>query len=66
LKKWVPLAVIVVAVLAYLVYVLSSDSGGLLTPGLVNVVGLFAVVIGVVAAGAILRRGGPVGEGSSR
>jgi uncharacterized protein involved in response to NO len=61
MKLWIPLALAVVIVFAYLfLYSMSStDAQGASSIGLVNTVGVFAVLIGVIAAGFLLRRASP-------
>jgi len=61
MKVWLPLALGIIAVSAYaLFYYLSYDGpGGGNSFGLVNSVGLAAVVVGIIVAGVILRRASP-------
>lgn len=58
MKLWIPIATAVLVVAAYsFVYEQSSVS-----LGLVNAVGLVVVLVGLIAAGFILRRGAPPPE----
>ena len=61
MKLWIPVAFAVVVVVAYsLFYLLSAHSKEVGSSiGIVNMVGIASVVIGVVAAGFILRRSTP-------
>ncbi|MDV3277308.1 MAG: hypothetical protein LYZ69_02430 [Nitrososphaerales archaeon] len=61
MRLWIPLAMVAVIVVAYaFFYVLGSlEQQGATSFGLANTVGLLAVVIGVIAAGMILRRATP-------
>jgi Ni/Fe-hydrogenase subunit HybB-like protein len=61
LKVWVPVALGALITVAYvLFYFLNSvESRGATSFGLVNAVGLVAVVVGIIAAGMILRRASP-------
>ena len=61
MKVWTPVAVVAVIVLAYLfLYAMSSTGAqGATTLGFANSVGLVAVLVGVVAAGLLLRRASP-------
>jgi len=58
LRLWIPLAFVSIVAVAYaFFYLLTSLEGQGAAPfGLVNTVGLVVVVVGVVAAGLILRR----------
>ncbi len=62
MKLWVPVALGSVIVLAYaFFYALSStESEGATSIGLANTIGLVAVLLGLVAAGLLLRRAAPV------
>ncbi len=61
MRPWIAAAFLGVVLAAYaLFYLISSDeSHGVSSFGVVNMVGLVAVVVGIVAAGAILRRASP-------
>jgi hypothetical protein len=61
MKLWMPVAVGVILILAYVfLYALSStETEGASSLGLANSVGLVAVLVGVVAAGLLLRRASP-------
>ena len=61
MKLWVPVALAAVVVVAYTLFYLLSvpDRAGTTSIGVVNMIGLASVVIGVVAAGFILRRSTP-------
>ncbi|MGP8124367.1 MAG: hypothetical protein ACLQEQ_00640 [Nitrososphaerales archaeon] len=61
MKLWVPAALGAIVVFAYvfLYYLSTTGNEGGNSVGLVNTVGLASVVIGVVAAGLILRRAAP-------
>lgn len=61
MKLWIPVSVLAVLVLAYaFFYAMSStETEGATSLGLANSVGLIAVLIGVVAAGLLLRRASP-------
>jgi hypothetical protein len=61
MKLWVPAAVGVILILAYVfLYAMSStETQGATSLGLANSVGLVAVIVGVVAAGLLLRRAAP-------
>ena len=60
MKLWIPVAGAVLLVLAYLLfYALGATEGqGSTSLGLANAAGLAAVIIGIIAAVFILRRGG--------
>ncbi len=58
MKAWVPLLIGLGIVGGLAFYLLSSTATGN-SFELVNIVGLLCVVVGVVAAGVILRRTGP-------
>ncbi len=64
MKAWVPVATVALVAVAYaFFYELSAvENEGSLSLGLANVAGLAAVLVGLVAAGFILRRGGPPAE----
>jgi hypothetical protein len=61
MKLWIPVAVGALVVIAYaLFYVVSlSEAEGATSIGIANAVGLVAVVVGLIAAGFILRRAAP-------
>ena len=61
MKLWIPIAVVAVLVLAYALFYTMSSTGtqGATSLGLANSVGLVAVLVGVVAAGLLLRRASP-------
>jgi len=61
LRWWIPVSLVLVAVAAYAVFVVIGylERQGASSLGFINVVGLMLVVLGVVAAGAILRRASP-------
>ena len=61
MKLWIPVALALVVVVAYALFYLLSAPGkdGGSSIGIINMVGLASVVIGVVAAGFILRRSTP-------
>ncbi|MDA4125363.1 MAG: hypothetical protein OK438_07975 [Thaumarchaeota archaeon] len=61
MKFWVPLALGSVIIVGYAFFYMISNLGapGAGTFGLVNSVGLAAVLLGIVAAGVILRRATP-------
>ena len=61
MKVWIPVAVVAVIILAYaFFYAMSStEAQGATSLGLANSVGLVAVLVGVVAAGLLLRRASP-------
>lgn len=58
MRLWVPVAFAGIVALAYLLfYVLDSLEGqGTNAFGLANAIGLVTVVVGIIAAGAVLRR----------
>jgi len=61
LRLWIPLALVIVVVAAYLSFYLIdyTENQGSTAFQLVNDVGIIAVVIGVIAAGLVLRRATP-------
>ena len=61
MKLWVPVALVGIAVLAYaFFYALSAtESQGTTSFYLANAVGLVVFVIGVIAAGIVIRRAKP-------
>ena len=61
MKRWIPISVVAVIVLAYVfLYAMSTtETEGATSLGLANSVGLFAVLVGVIAAGLLLRRASP-------
>jgi hypothetical protein len=61
MKLWIPVSVAAILVLAYVFFyaMSSAESQGATSLGLANSVGLVAVVVGVVAAGLLLRRAAP-------
>ncbi len=61
MRIWVPIAVLLMLLGAYVVFYMidSSESQGPTTFSLVNTIGLGTVILGVIAAGFILRRSAP-------
>jgi len=61
MKLWIPVAVAAVLILAYVFFyaMSSTEAQGATSLGVANFVGLVAVVVGVVAAGLLLRRASP-------
>jgi uncharacterized membrane protein YidH (DUF202 family) len=61
LKLWVPVAVVglIVIALAYYYAIGATESQGASSYSLANFVGLILVVVGVVAAGLVMRRATP-------
>jgi hypothetical protein len=61
MKLWIPVAAAAVLILAYVsFYAISlTENQGATSLGLANSVGLVAVLVGVVAAGLLLRRASP-------
>ncbi len=61
MRLWIPITLIGLAVLGYLFYYAlgASESQGVTSFTLANSVGLIVVVIGVIAAGFVLRRARP-------
>lgn len=61
MKLWVPIAIGGLIVVAYVLFyaVSLAESQGATSVGLANTVGLVAVVIGLIAAGFIMRRAAP-------
>jgi hypothetical protein len=61
MRRWIPAAVGGLIVIAYAFFYLLSESEAQTASslGVVNSIGLAAVVIGLIAAGLILRRGSP-------
>ena len=66
MKLRIPIAVIVLLAVAYVYFYMlgATESQGSTSLGVANAVGLVAVVVGVIAAGFILRRGGPPQSGT--
>jgi hypothetical protein len=64
MRRWIPAAVGGLIVISYAFFYLLSESEAQTATslGLVNSIGLAAVVIGLIAAGLILRRGSPAEE----
>lgn len=64
MKLWIPLAAALLLVVAYLLLfeLGATESQGSTSLGLANAAGLAAVVVGIIAAGVILRRGVPPGS----
>lgn len=64
MKLWIPIAGVALLVIAYAYfYELSSvETQGSASVGLANVVGLAAVVVGLIVAGMLFRRGTPAGR----
>jgi hypothetical protein len=61
MKRWIPISVAAVIVLAYAFFyaISSTETEGATSLGLANSVGLVAVLVGVIAAGLLLRRASP-------
>ncbi len=61
LRLWVPVAAIALVVAVYLLFygITATESQGSTSVGLANAAGFAAVVIGLVVAGLIFRRGAP-------
>jgi len=61
MKLWIPLALVSFAILAYAFYYAlgASESQGATSFDLANSVGLIVVVVGVIAAGFVIRRARP-------
>jgi hypothetical protein len=60
-KLWIPIAVVGLIIIAVIYYfaIGATESQGATSYSLANDVGLIVVVIGVVAAGLVLRRATP-------
>jgi hypothetical protein len=61
MKLWIPIVLVGLAVLAYAFYYAlgAAESQGASSFDLANSVGLIVVVVGVVAAGFVIRRARP-------
>jgi len=61
LKLWAPVAAVALVIVAYLFFyeLSAAETQGSASLGLANAAGLFAVLLGLIAAGFILRRGAP-------
>lgn len=60
MRRWIPAGFALLAVLAVgLFYAIDSTGAGANSFSLVNAAGLVAVVVGVLAAGILLRRATP-------
>ena len=68
LRLWLPLAGVALLVIAYAYfYALSAvESQGSASIGLANVVGLMAVIVGLIVAGMLFRRRAPAGTPDPR
>jgi hypothetical protein len=61
MKLWLPIAGAALFVVAYVYFyeLSAAEAQGSASIGLANVAGLVAVVVGLVAAGMVMRRGPP-------
>lgn len=59
MKLWIPVAGLTLLVVAYVYFyeLSAAEAQGSASIGLANVAGLVAVVVGLVAAGMVMRRG---------
>jgi hypothetical protein len=60
-RSWIPIALIAVAVLAIILFYSlgSMEQQGSSSIGLINIIGVMTVIVGVLAAGLVLRRASP-------
>ena len=60
-RLWIPIALVGLAVLGYAFFYLltATETQSATSFYLTNVVGLIVVVVGVIAAGIVIRRSGP-------
>ena len=68
MKLWLPVAALLLFIVAYAYfYALSAvETQGSASIGLANVVGLMAVIVGLIVAGMLFRRRAPAGTPDSR
>jgi hypothetical protein len=59
MKAWIPVAVGGLIICAYALFYAVSSTEGASSIGLANSVGLVAVLVGLIAAGILLRRATP-------
>jgi hypothetical protein len=61
LKLWVPVAAVALLLVAYAYFyeLSATEAQGSASIGLANVVGLAAVIVGLIVAGMVFRRGTP-------
>ena len=61
MKLWLPIAAIALLAAAYVYFyeLSATEAQGSTSVGLANVVGLAAVIAGLVVAGVVLKRGSP-------
>ena len=60
MKPWIPLSIALLGVAALIIFYYTGSGGEVYSLGLLNLVGLIAVFLGIVAAFFILGRATPV------
>lgn len=61
LRRWIPVSLIAAVILAYAIFLVigTLEQQGASSLSFINLVGFILVILGVIAAGAILRRASP-------